>query len=41
MFEIIDENIDLFKTLTKEQKNKYIDYIVMMDKFKSNTVEYP
>ena len=41
MFEIIDENIDLFKTLTKEQKNKYIDYIIMMDKFKSNTVEYP
>jgi hypothetical protein len=41
MFEIIDENIDLFKTLTKEQKNKYIDYIIMMDKFKNNTVEYP
>ena len=41
MFENIDENIDLFKTLTKEQKNKYIDYIIMMDKFKNNTVEYP
>jgi hypothetical protein len=41
MFEIIDENIDLFKTLTKEQKNKYIDYMIMMNKFKNNTVEYP
>ena len=39
MFEIIDENIDLFKTLTKEQKNKYIDYMIMMNKFKNNTVE--
>jgi hypothetical protein len=41
MFENIDENIDLFKTLTKEQKNKYIDYMIMMNKFKNNTVEYP
>ena len=41
MFEIIDENIDLFKTLTKEQKNKYIDYLKMNEMFKNNTVECP
>jgi len=45
MFENIDENINLFKTLTKEEKIKYIDYLMlcenevrMIDKFKSNTL---
>ncbi len=36
MFETIDENINLFKTLTKEEKIKYIDYLITIDKFKNN-----
>jgi len=41
MFENIDENINLFKTLTKEEKIKYIDYLKMTEMFKTNTVKYP
>ena len=41
MFENINENIDLFKTLTKEQKIEYIDYLKMTEMFKTNTVKYP
>ena len=38
MFENINENIDLFKTLTNEQKIEYIDYLKMIEIFKTNTL---
>lgn len=41
MFEKINENINLFKNLTNEQKIEYIDYLKMNEMFKNNTVECP